>query len=166
MVCLNRFQRGQWTPWNDFSVVNDPAETVSARSLTTLKFEYCRFSRRIRGHMRNVLTPWIGLIDEKNRGSKISCNCPFKRRSENCKCWLPHVKIKPSCLFKNDLVVFSCKVCFLDYSFGHWAEEAVLKILFLKPRWYCNISTLLKNEKKTHKVLNTWRCMLQTIVND
>jgi hypothetical protein len=22
--------------------------------------------------------PQVGLIDEKNRGSKISCNCPFK----------------------------------------------------------------------------------------
>jgi hypothetical protein len=38
---------------NRFSGVNDTTEIVSAVSMTPLKFEYNRFSRRIRSHMRN-----------------------------------------------------------------------------------------------------------------
>jgi hypothetical protein len=44
-----------------------------------------QLSRRIRSHMRNDFSPWFlvlgGLDWWKNRGSKISCNCPFKKRS-------------------------------------------------------------------------------------
>jgi hypothetical protein len=53
-----KFQRGLWS-----------AETISAWSMTplkrfqrgqyTLKFEYCRFSRRIRGHIWNGFMSWI-----------------------------------------------------------------------------------------------------------
>jgi hypothetical protein len=42
------------------------------------------FIGEIRRQMRNGFRPWIralGVIDdEKNRGSKISCHCPFKLR--------------------------------------------------------------------------------------
>jgi hypothetical protein len=47
-------------------------------SMTPLKFEYNRFSWRIRSHMRNSFKAWIRALDEKNRGSKISCYCPLK----------------------------------------------------------------------------------------
>jgi hypothetical protein len=41
----------------DFSGTNYPAETVSEGPLTTLIFQYYRFSRRIRGQMRDGLGP-------------------------------------------------------------------------------------------------------------
>jgi hypothetical protein len=65
------------------SGVNDPAETVSAGSLALLKFEYCRFSRRIRGYMRNGLRPWIRALCgvdwwKKNKGRKSCATFPLK----------------------------------------------------------------------------------------
>jgi hypothetical protein len=39
----------------DFLRDSDPPETISAWLVTPLKFEYCRFSWRIRVHMRNGL---------------------------------------------------------------------------------------------------------------
>jgi hypothetical protein len=76
------------TRWNRFSVVNDPAEIVSAGSMTPPN----RFFRRILGHMQNCFNPWIralGGIDWwKNRGSKISCNCPFKEQITLISCFV------------------------------------------------------------------------------
>jgi hypothetical protein len=52
------------------------------RGIQTLQLLF-RFSRRILSHMQNGFSPWIrvlgGLFAEKNRGSKISWHCPFKR---------------------------------------------------------------------------------------
>jgi hypothetical protein len=57
---------------------------ISAWSMTTpLKFEYCRFFRWIRGHMRNGPRPWIralryvGLIDEKKTQGRKSLDTFF-----------------------------------------------------------------------------------------
>jgi hypothetical protein len=58
-----RFQRCQWHHWNRFWRLSK------------------QLSRRIRCHMQNsfsLLIRDMGLIDEKNRGSKITCYCPFK----------------------------------------------------------------------------------------
>jgi hypothetical protein len=81
MTPLKSFQRCQWHHWNRFSGVNDTTKIVSAVSMTPLKFEYNRFSRRIRNHMRNGFRPWIrniyGVDWWKNRESKISWHCPF-----------------------------------------------------------------------------------------
>jgi hypothetical protein len=58
----------------EFSGVNDTAET----DFGDLRSDYL-------GHMQNGFTllikdiQYMGLIYEKNRGSKISCYCPFKR---------------------------------------------------------------------------------------
>jgi hypothetical protein len=82
-------QRCQWHRWNHFGGVNDTAEichfaitVILAVSMTPLKFEYNRFSRRIRSHMRNGFRPWTralgGIVWWKNRGSKISYSCSFK----------------------------------------------------------------------------------------
>jgi hypothetical protein len=58
------FQWGQWPRWNRFWRISK------------------RIFWRIRRHMRNGVSPWIMALDGvdwwKNRGSKISCNCPFK----------------------------------------------------------------------------------------
>jgi hypothetical protein len=81
MTLLKSFQRCQWHCGNCFSVVNDTAELVSGVSLTPLKFEYNWFSQQIWSHMRNGFRPWIR-FDEKNRGSKISCNYSFKTIGE------------------------------------------------------------------------------------
>jgi hypothetical protein len=48
MTPRKSFQRCQWQRWNRFS-----------SSMTPLKFDYNRFSRRIRSHMRNGFRPWI-----------------------------------------------------------------------------------------------------------
>jgi hypothetical protein len=54
-----KFPRGQCPRRNGLHGVIDLAEMVSAGSLTPLKrkFDYNRFSRRIRGHMRNGYRP-------------------------------------------------------------------------------------------------------------
>jgi hypothetical protein len=51
---LDRFPRGHWPRWNCFNGVSDPAETVSAWSLTPLK-------PFLRGHWprRGVLYMWL-----------------------------------------------------------------------------------------------------------
>jgi hypothetical protein len=56
------FQRCQLHRWNRFSGVNDTAEIVSAVSMTSLKFEYNRFSRRIRSHMLDGFRAWIRVL--------------------------------------------------------------------------------------------------------
>jgi hypothetical protein len=80
--------------WNRFSGVIDPAEIVSAVSVTPwTAFQRCKWHRwnsniiNFLGEYEAICKtalgresgPQVGLIDEKNRGSKISCNCSFKR---------------------------------------------------------------------------------------
>jgi hypothetical protein len=57
-----RFQRGHWHRWNRFWRL------------------WRRITRRIQSHLRNGFRPWIMALGgvEINRGSKISCNGPFK----------------------------------------------------------------------------------------
>jgi hypothetical protein len=75
---FGKIKFGSWCPDEVFHFA---ITVISAVSMTPLKFEYNRFSRRIRSHMRNGFRPWIRALGDylmkKNRGSKISCNCPF-----------------------------------------------------------------------------------------
>jgi hypothetical protein len=68
-----------------------------------------------RGHMRNSLIQWIGsqvgLVDEKNQGSKISSNCPFKNNNVDLKAIITYLfserwcKKRATNIFQNFLIV-------------------------------------------------------------
>jgi hypothetical protein len=51
--------------------------------MTPLKFEYCRFSRRIRGHMRKALDrelgPYKELMMKKTEGQKCCDTVPLNK---------------------------------------------------------------------------------------
>jgi hypothetical protein len=80
MTLLKSFQRSQWPRWNfacNFGIIVKFRHfirkilLVSVDSMTLLKFEYCRFSRWIRGHMQNGYRPWIRALGGVDSWKKI-----------------------------------------------------------------------------------------------
>jgi hypothetical protein len=78
--------RCQWHCWICFRCLIDTMESLTqifkSDSESELFQWLSRFSRRLRSHMRNGFSPCIsaigGIVWWKDRGSKISCHCPFK----------------------------------------------------------------------------------------
>jgi hypothetical protein len=72
-------------------IVNDLAEMISAGSLTRLydfsgvieklklRWNFGEYEAICETALARESEPLVGLIDEKSRGLKISCNCPFKK---------------------------------------------------------------------------------------
>jgi hypothetical protein len=71
--CIRPNIRRQSRQYSNFSGAIDPAETISAGSLIPLKFEYCRFCRRILGHMQNGRVDWW----KKTEGRKSRATVPL-----------------------------------------------------------------------------------------
>jgi hypothetical protein len=69
------FQRCQWHRWNDFRGAIDTAETDFGDFRSDYLGEYDAICKTVLACQSET---YMGLIDEKNRGSKISCYCPFK----------------------------------------------------------------------------------------